>query len=104
MHFNTAIPHFELNPSEARRKQFDSGTSSSTVTFLRGSVSRTLADVQNDSAQLERLAAQRMLYSRAKRLLACQMVLTVLIATIWGFLVLIYPSSKSWAVYLGIAA
>ncbi|HVZ16228.1 MAG TPA: S-4TM family putative pore-forming effector [Terriglobales bacterium] len=60
-----------------------------------------IPDDQNEPIQIERLAAQRYLYSCSKRLLLIQLVLGGPIAIVWSFLVLQYPHLKDVAAAWG---
>ncbi len=57
---------------------------------------------QNAQRQLERLAAQRRLYSQAKVVLGAQLVLTVLVAAAGAFLAVFVPGVKGWAALYGL--
>src|SRR4051794_23247686 len=59
---------------------------------------------QNEPKQIQRLAAQRQLYSRAKSIFAVQMVVSAPVAIAWSLLVLRNPSLKAAAAFWGVAA
>jgi hypothetical protein len=59
---------------------------------------------QDMELQLKRLAAQRRLYSRAKTVLAWQVVITVFLVAAWSLLVLWFPALKVYAALWGLAA
>lgn len=52
---------------------------------------------QNTQSQLDRLAAQRYLYAKAKKILGFQLTLTVPIIVILSILVAVCPNLKIWA-------
>jgi predicted pore-forming effector associated with SMODS systems len=62
----------------------------------------SIPDEQNTQRQLDRLAAQRYLYSRAKTLLAVQMILTLPTPIIWAVATALWPDSKVYAVFWGV--
>lgn len=57
---------------------------------------------QNIQRQLERLAAQRYLYSKAKFVLSIQLLLTVPITIIWSIIVAVFPEFKIWSAFYGL--
>jgi hypothetical protein len=58
--------------------------------------------IQNQPEELSRLAAQRHLYSDAKRIFIVQLVLAGPIAIAWAFAVILHPELKSWAALFGV--
>jgi hypothetical protein len=63
----------------------------------------TIPERQNEPALLEKLAAQRRLYSDAKSILATEIILSVPAVIVWSFLILPWPELKVWAAAWGIA-
>jgi hypothetical protein len=61
-----------------------------------------IATIQNEPRQIERLAAQRRLYSIAKRIFAFQLVLGGPVAIAWAVVVLLVPDFKGVAAAWGI--
>lgn len=59
---------------------------------------------QNEDLQLKRLVAQRRLYSRAKKVLAWQMLVTVVLVVFWSVLVLWFPKLKVYSAVYGLVA
>ena len=59
---------------------------------------------QNEDLQLQRMAAQRRLYSRAKRILSWQMVITVALVVVWSFVERWFPMLKVYAALYGMTA
>jgi hypothetical protein len=62
----------------------------------------TIPDQQNAQQQLERLAAQRALYSHAKKIAGAQAILSVPLAIVWSCIANVYPGMKSWAALWGL--
>ncbi len=62
----------------------------------------SIPEDQNSPRGLERLAAQRQLYSRAKLVLGAQLALTVPLAATGAFLATFVPGAKGWASLYGI--
>jgi hypothetical protein len=58
--------------------------------------------IQNSGKQLTRLRAQRRFYSRAKTLLAAQMILSVPFAVFWSVMGILAPDTKAYAALWGI--
>jgi len=65
-------------------------------------MTNTIPDQQNAQQQLERLAAQRALYSRAKIVAGMQAILSVPAAVAWSVFANIYPTMKPWAALWGL--
>jgi hypothetical protein len=61
----------------------------------------SIPDMQNTPKQLQRLAAQRHLYSTAKRIFGVQVVLGAPLAVAWSLLAVAIPSAKSYAALWG---
>ena len=61
-----------------------------------------IPEIQNAKQQLDRLAAQRQIYSDAKKVQAIQMILTVLVVTVWLILAFFSSDLKIYAAYWGI--
>lgn len=61
----------------------------------------TIPEAQNEPKQLQRLAAQRHLYSVAKRILGVEVFLGAPIAIIWSVLAMNIPSVRSYAAFWG---
>lgn len=59
---------------------------------------------QNEDLQLQRMAAQRRLYSSAKRILSWQMVITVALVVVWSFVERWFPMLKVYAALYGMTA
>ncbi len=59
---------------------------------------------QNHPQQVDRLAAQRCLYSQAKRVLAAQLILTVAGAVVFAILAIIFERLRVWATFYGVSA
>ena len=59
--------------------------------------------LQNEPANLERLAAQRAIFWRAKRWLAVQMVCTILVVIALSVLAAVFPNFSPWAALAGLA-
>ena len=57
----------------------------------------TIPQDQNTEKQLDRLAAQRELYSVAKKIQMIQMILSVPCVIIWSFLIALIPDLKAYA-------
>jgi MFS superfamily sulfate permease-like transporter len=62
----------------------------------------TISQDQNTPRQLERLAAQRLLYSRAKKVLAIQGVLDVFTPVIVAVLIVIVPEFDIYGVFIAV--
>jgi hypothetical protein len=62
----------------------------------------SIPETQNTEQQLERLAAQRTLYSRAKTVAGIQAIVSVPAAIAWSLIANFYPSMKSWAALWGL--
>lgn len=62
----------------------------------------SIPEDQNTQHQLDRLAAQRHLYTKAKKIMAAQLILTVVITVIWSILVAFFPNLKIWAAFYAI--
>ncbi len=58
---------------------------------------------QNEPKQLQRLGAQRALYSKAKRVFVAQLILAAPIGVLWAIVVAFFPSLKALAALSGIA-
>jgi hypothetical protein len=65
-------------------------------------MTNSIAVRQNYAANLQRLAAQRRIYSRAKTLSFVQASLAALTPVIAAILVAVEPSHRLWAVFLGV--
>lgn len=61
-----------------------------------------IPEIQNAKQQLDKLAAQRQIYSDAKKVAALQMFLVIVIIAIWSILVVFNPDLKIYAVFCGI--
>ena len=61
-----------------------------------------IPELQNAKQQLDKLAAQRQIYSDAKKVVAIQIILVIIIIAIWSILVVFYPDLKIYAVFFGI--
>jgi len=61
-----------------------------------------IPNAQVEATQLDRLAAQRSLYSKAKQVQAWQLVLSVPCVIVWSFVVLAFPALRSYAALWGI--
>ena len=57
---------------------------------------------QVEAIQLDRLAAQRSLYLKAKQIQGWQLVLSVPCVIVWSFVVLAFPALRSYAALWGI--
>lgn len=57
----------------------------------------SIAQTQLEPKQLDRLAAQRELYSKAKRVQAWQIALSVPCVIAWSFAVIVYPTLRPYA-------
>lgn len=64
----------------------------------------SILTLQNQPRQLDRLAAQRCLYSQAKKVLLSQTLLTVAGGLIFAVLAIMFQSLKAWATFYGICA
>jgi hypothetical protein len=64
----------------------------------------SIIQAQGTELQLKRLAAQRKLYSRAKEILAYQMIVTVVLVVVWSLVVLRFPELKVYAAVWGVLA
>ena len=64
----------------------------------------SIIQTENTELQLKRLAAQRKLYSRAKRMLSSQIIVTVVLVVVWSLVVLAFPSLKVYAAVWGLFA
>lgn len=62
----------------------------------------SIPENQNTDQSLDRLAAQRTLYSRAKTVAGIQAIVSVPAAIAWSFVANIYPSMKPWAALWGL--
>jgi hypothetical protein len=62
-----------------------------------------IPEKQNEPRQLERLAAQRQLYSTAKRIFGAQVILGAPVAFGWALLVVLFPEVKGFAALWGVA-
>lgn len=62
----------------------------------------SIPETQNTEQQLERLAAQRTLYSRAKTVAGIQAIVSVPAAIAWSFIANVYPSMRPWAALWGL--
>ena len=62
----------------------------------------SITEEQNAPKQLQRLAAQRHLYSIAKKVFGAQVILGVPVAIAWSFLVLSQPEVRSYAAFWGV--
>lgn len=62
----------------------------------------TIPITQNEATQLDRLAAQRRLYSKAKRVLSWQLTLSVPSVIVWSFAMLAWPVLRPYAALWGI--
>ncbi|MEM7758486.1 MAG: S-4TM family putative pore-forming effector [Cyanobacteria bacterium P01_A01_bin.40] len=63
-----------------------------------------IAQEQNNSVQIERLAAQRQLYSDAKRIQFFYIIINIFAAVIWSFVVIIFPKFNNWWTIWGFIA
>src|SRR6266567_2811856 len=61
----------------------------------------TIAEIQNEPRQLQRLAAQRHLYSTAKRIFGVQLMLGVPVAIAWALTVVALPELRGFAAVWG---
>ncbi len=61
-----------------------------------------ISDIQVTPRQIEHLAAQRQIYSTAKRVYLMQFILSVPLAVFWSLLVLAHPSLKAYAAWWGL--
>ena len=61
----------------------------------------TIAKLENEPRQLQRLAAQRQLYSSAKRIFGVQLLLGVPVAIVWSLAVVATPDLRSTAAVWG---
>lgn len=61
-----------------------------------------IPQTQNSQRQLRKLATQRVLYTKAKRILYIQMLLTMPPALIWAFVISGCPDAKVWATFYSI--
>lgn len=66
-------------------------------------MSNRIIEDQNTQQQLERLAAQRYIYSQSKKLVALQMLLTIAIPITLTISATIVQNLKVWAAFYGIA-
>lgn len=57
-----------------------------------------ITQIQNAQCQLERLAAQRQLYSDAKKIHSISVILSVVLVIVWSILVAVFPGLKVYAV------
>lgn len=64
--------------------------------------SNRIIEDQNTQQQLERLAAQRYIYSQSKKLLALQMLLTIAIPIMLTSVMTIEQNIKVWAAFYGV--
>ena len=64
----------------------------------------SITHLQVAEPQLKRLVAQRRLYSRAKELLAWQIIVTVVLVVLWSLIVLWVPGVKAYAALWGVLA
>ena len=62
----------------------------------------SIPEDQNTQPQLDRLGAQRYLYSKTKKIMAVQLILTVLITVIWSILVAVCPNLRIWTAFYAI--
>jgi hypothetical protein len=62
----------------------------------------SIPENQNTDQSLDRLAAQRVLYSRAKMLAGIQALLSVPAAIVWTIIANLYPEMKQWAALWGL--
>jgi hypothetical protein len=65
-------------------------------------VNNSIPEDQNKKNQLDRLAAQRYLYTKAKSLLAIQLTLTGLCPFVWSIIAILFPVVKIYAATWGI--
>ncbi|WP_286858658.1 S-4TM family putative pore-forming effector [Methanosaeta sp. UBA356] len=63
----------------------------------------TITRNQNTVRQLERLAAQRYLYSKAKLISIVQIILAVPIVIVWSLAITFNPDLKVWAAFYGLS-
>lgn len=63
----------------------------------------TIPEAQLESVQLDRLAAMRSLYSKAKRIQAWQLILSVPCVIAWSFSILVFPGLRVYEAMWGIA-
>lgn len=63
----------------------------------------TITQEQLNPKQLERLAAQRQLYSDAKRLQLIYTILSIPAVVVWSILVVNFPNLKIWSAFWGVA-
>jgi hypothetical protein len=62
----------------------------------------TIPQAQTEAAQLDRLAAQKNLYSKAKRIQGWQLILSVPCVILWSFAVLVLPGLRVYEALWGI--
>ncbi|AFZ38358.1 hypothetical protein Sta7437_4931 (plasmid) [Stanieria cyanosphaera PCC 7437] len=62
----------------------------------------SITQEQLEHKQLERLAAQRQIYSDAKKIQAINMILSVPAVIVWSILVVKFPDLKIWSAFWGI--
>jgi hypothetical protein len=63
----------------------------------------TIPEAQLESVQLDRLAAMRSVYSKAKRIQAWQLILSVPCVIAWSFSILVFPGLRVYEAMWGIA-
>jgi hypothetical protein len=63
-----------------------------------------IPEIQNSRQQLQRLAAQRQIYAKAKRLFGWQVVVSGPVAVLLAFITILIPSLKPFAALWGIIA
>lgn len=61
-----------------------------------------IAAVQNTDKEIQRLAAQRQLYSTAKKLFIFQLILSIPVAILTTFFAIAFPTMKGWVAVWGI--
>jgi hypothetical protein len=62
----------------------------------------TISQKENERTQLDRLAAQRQLYSQAKRVFGWQLILSIPCVIIWSFAMSAWPVLRPYAALWGI--
>jgi hypothetical protein len=62
----------------------------------------SIAELQNQQEQLKYLAAQRQLYSEAKKTLVLQVIVVIPVAVTLSFTALVFPKFQEWAALLGL--
>lgn len=73
-----------------------------TSLYMDNTMNNRIVEDQNTQQQLERLAAQRHIYSQSKKLLALQMLLTIAIPIMLTSVMTIEQNIKVWAAFYGV--